>query len=250
VPNASDNCFLDANADQADVDNDGDGDACDPDTDGDGWSNDNDSCPFDSDPSHADSDGDGTGDACDKCPNTSDEVTAWTSGNPDLGIDPKPIQPDSDGDGTPDACEPVIKINGKVLGWKNQIKPGKADKLQAQGVPDTFQAIPISPTKRVGVNHNAVFGQNDRRLVKLSGLDPEMKTWISDDDGRTVAHSSTRNGKRRSLLFRPLAGHRYYLHVFFSPFYERSTEDFQAEVTSKTVRDPWPKPPPAHRRHG
>ncbi|HEV8199640.1 MAG TPA: thrombospondin type 3 repeat-containing protein [Candidatus Polarisedimenticolia bacterium] len=101
----SDNCPLDPNPKQEDIDLDGQDDACDPDGDGDGLSNDNGVCPFTFDPSQADRDGDGLGDACDPCPDDADEVTAWTTGIPEIGVDPKPIVPDSDGDGTPDACD-------------------------------------------------------------------------------------------------------------------------------------------------
>lgn len=74
----TDNCPLQTNSDQDDLDGDGQGDACDGDRDGDGFANQVDACPDDStksDPQHCgcavpenDSDGDGVPDCVDQCP--------------------------------------------------------------------------------------------------------------------------------------------------------------------------------------
>ncbi len=61
----SDNCPVDANEDQADLDNDGAGNVCDSDDDGDGVADDVDNCPVTSNPSQSDADSNGVGDACD-----------------------------------------------------------------------------------------------------------------------------------------------------------------------------------------
>lgn len=61
----SDNCPVDVNPGQEDLDGDQLGDACDTDTDGDGVLNDDDNCPIDANPDQADSDQDGIGDICD-----------------------------------------------------------------------------------------------------------------------------------------------------------------------------------------
>jgi len=167
VLNPDDNCFLDANANQADVDNDGDGDACDPDTDGDGWSNDNDNAPFEPNPGQEDTDGDGIGDVSDDCPGTADQNVAWTAGIPELGIDPQPVQPDSDGDGVPDACDRAVLINGSEIGWQNVLKPdGRARAVRVDGAPATYLKIPISPTDRVDPGDHDAFGQGARRVVR------------------------------------------------------------------------------------
>jgi hypothetical protein len=72
VPDDTDNCPNDANADQADGDSDGAGDVCDPcptdnpdDIDGDGVCTSADNCPNDANADQADGDSDGAGDVCD-----------------------------------------------------------------------------------------------------------------------------------------------------------------------------------------
>jgi hypothetical protein len=65
VPDTHDNCPVNANTDQADLDLDGIGDACDPDIDGDTVDNGLDNCPVNANADQADLDLDGIGDACD-----------------------------------------------------------------------------------------------------------------------------------------------------------------------------------------
>jgi len=77
VPDASDNCPANSNANQADADLDGDGDVCD-------------NCPNDPDATQADGDGDGVGDVCDNCP-----------------ADSNANQLDADLDGIGDVCDPT-----------------------------------------------------------------------------------------------------------------------------------------------
>ncbi len=65
VPDVSDNCPSDPNADQQDTDEDGQGDVCDNDDDNDGIADASDNCPLDFNPGQEDADNDGTGDVCD-----------------------------------------------------------------------------------------------------------------------------------------------------------------------------------------
>ena len=78
VLNATDNCPLTANTDQADLNTNGLGDVCDDDADGDGVPDGTDNCPLNANPSQTDTGGSPAGDACD---------------------------PDIDGDGTPNATD-------------------------------------------------------------------------------------------------------------------------------------------------
>jgi hypothetical protein len=246
VKNALDNCLLDANADQADVDDswtsggDGEGGACDPDTDGDGWSNDDDNCPFTQN-RQADSDGDGAGDACDKCAGVAD-VTAWTAGIPELGIPPKPVQPDFDEDGIPDACDSGFKTSGEFL---RLLKPdGRARNVDVERRSGSYLRVALAPC----LNEDECpewFGQDERRVLSLRGMPRHVKTWITDESGRAVAKPKIRDGDERLLRFRPVAGHKYSLFLYFSnPPAREQHERFSAtmSVARADVQPPPPRP--------
>ena len=106
VADILDNCPVEANTDQSDIDGDGLGDVCDNDIDGDGFSNNVDNCPFVASDNQADFDNDGQGDPCDADDDNDgvdDEVDAFPL-NPDYSAD-------SDGDGMPDAYETGAGLN-------------------------------------------------------------------------------------------------------------------------------------------
>lgn len=239
VPDEIDNCPGETNPDQKDTDGDGDGDACDPDSDGDGLSNDNDNAPFKSNPGQEDGDGDGIGDVSDGCPEVEDEAVAWTQFDPNIGADPKPLQPDSDGDGTPDACDGDVLVSGRVTGSKNLLaSDGQARTVELAGQPGIYLKVPLA----VGEGHGGSwFGLDERRTLRLAGLGPRVKTWISDDEGRAVAKPKPRAAPERTLRFRPHEGRRYFLFVWFAPDYAaRGPESFTATMVPDTVA--WPRP--------
>lgn len=106
IPDASDNCPVIRNPDQADLDADGFGDACD-------------NCPVVPHPSQQDRDNDGLGDACDNCPQ---------NGNVD--------QADVDADGRGDVCDEDRDGDGALDAQDNC--PGRPNADQANNDADTL----------------------------------------------------------------------------------------------------------------
>ncbi len=106
VPNATDNCPITANADQANGDGDGFGDVCDPDRDNDGRLNESDNCPAIANGNQLNLDGDAFGDACDA--DLDGDAVANTIDNcPNVA---NPSQADADGDGLGNACDtPTVR---------------------------------------------------------------------------------------------------------------------------------------------
>lgn len=107
VVDDSDNCPVDPNADQADVDGDRIGDVCDPindpDTDGDGVTDSTDNCPNVMNPTQTDTDGDGVGDLCEPPADGDGDGVADTADNcPTVA---NPDQADIDADGIGDLCD-------------------------------------------------------------------------------------------------------------------------------------------------
>jgi hypothetical protein len=132
-----DNCPLNWNPGQGDLDDDGLGNACDAcqydpdnDIDGDGWCDPPDNCPTVSNSDQADSDGDGIGDKCDVCANdpSNDADQDLICGDLDnCPLDFNPCQLDSDLDGLGDLCEPFTPASCNVSAdadtWLMQASP-------------------------------------------------------------------------------------------------------------------------------
>jgi hypothetical protein len=212
-----DNCPTVPNVSQEDTDGDGEGDACDPDTgDGDGFPNDTDNCPnvanciFHQGGSQQDSDGDFLGDACDPCPDDPDvlvyEKVPGLPGEPVLFV-PSPL--DSDGDGIPDACDRSFTLEGSSwLSSSNGLKPdGRVRHAEIEGRPRAYLKFPISPCAGACPEW---FEEGYRVDLVLNGLDESVRSWISDDAGRTVSPVTYRRGLRL-MRFRPIGGRRYFL---------------------------------------
>ena len=98
----ADNCFENANADQADAGGDGRGDACDEDDDGDGLSDATETL-IGTDPRKADTDGDGKADATDGCPTIAGVDGKGCVVAP-AAAQPRPTQPPA-----PDLVKPTLR---------------------------------------------------------------------------------------------------------------------------------------------
>lgn len=206
--NDKDNCPWDVNDDQKDTDGDGEGDACDPDEDGDGWSNDADNCPFTPNPDQANADGDGAGDACDLTPDCND-VKAWSTGTniigpdgEDISIPPKPVQ-------DPMLCNPDFVIAGQPWGHVSELlKPDGARQsvvITRGENPYVILPLPLCPTEDADMFHPEYRGQ-----VNLYNLPPQIRAWIADDEGQSLAKRG-RNTDTASLLYQPWGGRNAYL---------------------------------------
>jgi len=124
ISDGGDNCALDANLDQADLERDGAGDVCDR-------------CPSAFARDQSDRDGDGVGDACDNCEDA-----------------PNPSQTDSDGNGFGDACAVALvsvrnatppPVQAAPPGWPSPLPPPSPDDEQY----DLYVSCGATPLRRV-----------------------------------------------------------------------------------------------------
>jgi len=248
-----DNCPHDYNPGQENIDPqlDDEGDACDPDADGDGLSNDNDNCFLVPNPDQANSDGDISGDACDPCPDVAGET--YGSGNTCIQTIEGPIChyyplfDDSDGDGIPDACDDSVGVKtkqtpakGKSLGLTTELV-----EVDVEAKAKTYQKVPLEPCPPLpdGAGTNGVdeqgftlapadmrgvitdtrvcreaFAQDERVLLVLTGVDPNVRAWVSDDESHSF--DSRFKGETRVFRFRPQGGRKYFLNLAFGPAFE------------------------------
>jgi len=148
-----DNCPLNWNPGQGDLDHDGLGNACDAcpydpdnDVDSDDWCDPPDNCPAVFNPDQTDSDGDGIGDKCDVCvddPSNDADQDLICGDLDNCPLDFNPCQLDSDSDGTGNVCEPFDPGSCNVSvdrdTWLSQASPnsnfGKDKELSNKNLP-------------------------------------------------------------------------------------------------------------------
>jgi thrombospondin type 3 repeat protein len=115
IDDAEDNCPVDANPDQADLDGDGQGDVCDPDDDGDDVPDAADNCPLIANSSQTDFDRDGLGDVCD----SDDDNDGAPDATDNCPMSANADQVDLDGDSLGDVCDSDDDNDGVIDGVDN-----------------------------------------------------------------------------------------------------------------------------------
>jgi hypothetical protein len=104
IATASDNCPLDANANQKDSDGDDVGNKCDADDEADGVPDEFDNCPKKLNPDQTNTDNDAKGDECDP----DDDNDGIKDARDNCRLVKNPDQKDTDGDGIGDACDTTL----------------------------------------------------------------------------------------------------------------------------------------------
>lgn len=155
VPDASDNCPLDTNADQANLDKDALGDVCDPDRDGDNVANGTDAFP-DNPAEWLDTDGDTIGNNADTDDDGDGLPDQWEKDNGLNPLDKSDAAGDNDKDGLSNLQEYISKTNpnkadsdGDGMNDKQELDanrnpndPSDAN-VQPPPPPDPTKVIPI-----------------------------------------------------------------------------------------------------------
>jgi len=152
VPDSSDNCPDDSNADQADNDGDGAGDACDTDDDNDGVLDGPDNCQFEFNPDQIDDNADGFGDAC---------VPVSSNIDPSANVDP-----------SVDIGEGVEVDKGVIVGANSTVGDGAMlDKNTEIGM-NTDIGPDVQVSQGVIIHNNVAVGEGavlDRGVVLCDG---------------------------------------------------------------------------------
>ncbi len=222
IPNAYDNCISAPNPDQGDADGDGEGDTCDDNDDNDSLLDWEDNCPRVSNDDQINSDFDSFGDACDNCPFLTDEDQTDTDGD-GLG---DACDDDDDGDGVLDVDDNCIKVhNPDQTDWDGDGEGYECDPDEGDFVSGLVWSMEAEVRKILGIPQLAPFpscmpGCIDFTIpdfsitAVLTGLPEDIRVWVTDDRGQTVATAPGTG--TRVLSFIPRGGMEYFLAFAFS----------------------------------
>jgi hypothetical protein len=194
IPDSTDNCPSDANADQSDTDSDGTGDACDStptgDSDSDGIDNALDNCPAVANSGQTDTDSDGVGDVCDSTPTGDTDSDGIDNATDNCPSDANASQTDTDSDGTGDACDSTPTGDSDSDGVDNATDncPTTANASQtdtdSDGVGDACDSTPNGDSDSDGIDNST---DNCPTTANASQTD-------TDSDGTGDACDSTPTG--------------------------------------------------------
>jgi hypothetical protein len=178
VGDASDNCLITRNADQADLDRDGAGDLCDDDADGDGAeaARGADNCRLAPNPDQADANGDGFGDACDR-DSDGDGLRDPVDSCPGVPEDPRT---NLDGDGQSDGCDRDDDEDGVF-----------DDRDRCSRAPDPLQA---------DLDRDGLGGACDPDEPPRRRWRPADGPWVADREAPRVRVRAPRAHRGRAVL--------------------------------------------------
>jgi len=217
IPDVIDNCPLDPNPSQSDLDSDSLGDPCDPwphdpynDVDGDGLPRWSDNCPTVANAGQEDVDADGVGDVCDNCPadpnidqsdREDDGVGNACDNCPHLF---NPDQQDVDGDGIGDPCDGCAFdtcVSCQIDGQWTIVSdaPDDGSSVSDYEVTSGTDAPVVVYETGAGIWANRLFGVHSPH--SLVNAPPEVREFKLTPDERLVVYFAD-DGAGVDLLYR------------------------------------------------
>lgn len=221
VLNGTDNCFVNPNPDQANLDNDAYGDVCDTDVDGDSYYNERDNCPRVSNRDQADSDRDGVGNSCDNCPSISNRDQRDRDNDREGDV----CDNDRDGDGIPNGQDDCPDSRLCVTTEQASIATIQIPPQPTPTIVHVPLTTPLCPTcgPIPRPDPPACHG------LRLEGEINGSTFWMSDETGRQVGRFRPQ-GNSFKTAFTPEGGRTYTLNTFVPANLKASTRRVTLQV--------------------